>query len=103
MRFITAFYGICFLTTVAGSAVAATTAATGTIRESATVLPGNSVSAYLVGTQIVTVSGDEDTAAFPLLRGRRPILHVDFSRKAAELIVKHILWDAKHHKLTVDF
>ena len=103
MRSIAVFYAFCFLGAVAGSAVAATTAASGTIGESATVVPGNSVSAYLIGTQIVTVTGNEETASFPLLGGRPPVLHVDFPRAAADLVVKHVAWDRKHRTLTVDF
>jgi len=85
---------------VASSAEAKTT--TGTIGESAQIVPGSSVSAYLVGGQIVTgVTNDAAHTVNPY--GMPPVIRISFEMKPSWYLVKRVTWDKAHRQLTIDF
>lgn len=85
---------------VAGSYAIAKTA-TGTIGESAQIVPGNSVSAYLIRGELVTDVRDDTSTVNP--SGVRPLLRVSFDVQHPWFLVKRVTWDKTHHKLTIDF
>jgi len=87
---------------LSGEAADAGTAAK-TLQTSAQIIPGNSVSVYLVHGEIVTITRDDSTAN--LNDGRAGILltSVTFETKPAWRIVKHVTFDKSRHLLTVDF
>jgi hypothetical protein len=86
---------------IAGSCAVAKTA-TAAIGESAQIVPGNSVSAYLVRGELVTdVRDDAASAVNPY--GVRPLLRVSFDVQHPWFLVKRITWDKVHRKLTIDF
>ncbi len=76
---------------------------TATISESATIVPGNSVSAYLVHNEIVTTIRDNESAKPARMSGILPLVQINFPSEHAWLIVKQIRWDKAHHRLTIDF
>jgi|GEM_PF-3420078 hypothetical protein len=83
--------------------VAMATTATGTIGETALVDPGNSVSAYLIGEQIITTVRDEETPHLSTLYGVSPIVQINFQMEPSWHLVKHVTWDKAHRKLTISF
>lgn len=74
-----------------------------TIKESAAIVPGSTVSAYLIGGHIVTsVAGD----AAPHSRSfgaAAPAVEITFDTPPPWHLIKHVTWDKSTHKLTVDF
>jgi hypothetical protein len=77
--------------------------ASGTIPESANIVPGNTFSAFLVGGEIVTVTGAADSAQTLLYHGLRPIIRIDFETKRDQYFVTYVTWDKAHHKLDINF
>lgn len=83
------------------SSVSANTASA-TIRENAAIVPGNTVSAYLIGGHVVTATSGEGAPHSATLGAAVPAVRIGFDAPAWHL-VKHVTWDKPAHRLTIDF
>lgn len=74
---------------------------TATLGETAQIVAGNTVSAFLVGDQIVTHVQDDSPSNGSM--GRPPLLRISFDMKPSWYLVKRVTWDKAHRHLTIDF
>lgn len=89
------------LSIAASSAVGKTVS--GTISESAQIVPGNSFSAYVVGGEIVTSVQDDAAPSSRNQFGIAPLIRVSFEMQRSWYLVKRVTWDKTHRQLTIDF
>jgi hypothetical protein len=89
---------------LAVSTIAAGFAATksSTIPVSAKIVPGSTVSAFLIGGQVVTDVHEDGTRISTGQYGA-PILRIGFETNRRWFFVKRVTWDKLHRKLTIDF
>lgn len=89
-----------FLLGAVASAAAKTTSKS--IAVSAQIVPGVSVSAYLTGGTIRTVTAP--TAARDVPAGASaPIIRIGFDAPSPQYLLKRVAWDKHRNSLTIDF
>lgn len=76
---------------------------TTTINESASVVPGNSVSAYVIHDELVTAIADNENPISIPLHGILPVMEVTFPLQRGWILVKHVRWNKRSHRLIIDF
>lgn len=90
------------LAATASSAGLAKTAS-GSIKLNAQVVPGNTVSVYLInGANVITHVQDEATST-KAQNGAAPIISVSFDKEPSWTLVRLVTWDRTHRILTVNF
>ena len=75
---------------------------TTTIGESASIVPGYSVSAYVIHDEILTALADTDTPVAVPFHGALPVTEVTFPLQRGWILVKHVRWDRRRHRITID-
>ncbi len=85
----------------AGPAPAKTAAAT--IAESAHVVPGNSVSAYIVGGELITDVRNDALQSPQAAYDEPPFVRVSFEMQPSWRLVKRVSWNKSQRRLTIDF
>lgn len=90
-----------YLAASASSAQASNTATS--FSESATIVPGTTVSAYVVGSNVVTVVNGSDAHAGPAYPvARRPLIELSLQTPDKQNFVRYVTWDRYRRRLTIN-
>src|SRR5690348_7108865 len=97
------------------SAYARASTTSGTIGVSAAIVPGSTVSVYLVRGEVLTqvnnnpTNADSNGILGPMQTsgvapyGLYPLVRISFDMPDSWYLLKRVTWDKKHHKLFIDF
>lgn len=98
-----ALLAIVALSLSALSSFADAKSASGLIQVGAQIVPGNTVSVYLVNGNVVTEMAVGDRPSSNVSLHGRPLVAVSFESRRSWYVPKRVIFDKRHNLLTVDF